>query len=99
MSKPRQRTQRAAASAADDVTPAPLHLDLAAQALMEGWTRQQVIAALIARIQRDERYLAYRKAYNRRTSYDEQVQADMRALALATVWLQDDQSSQEKQAR
>jgi hypothetical protein len=79
--------------ASDDTTViahAP-HLDLAAQALVDGWTRAQVISALIGRIQRDERYLAYRKACNRRTSYDGQVQADMCALALAAVWLEEDE--------
>jgi hypothetical protein len=64
-----------------------LHLDLAAEALLDGWTREQVIAALIGRIKRDQGYLAYRKACNRRTSYDSQVQQDMRALALAACWL------------
>jgi hypothetical protein len=32
--------------------------------------------------------LAYRKACNRRTSYDDQVLADLRALALAVVLLE-----------
>lgn len=65
----------------------PLHVDLAAEAVLEGWTREQVIDTLISRISRDRRYLAYRKACNRRTSYDDQVQQDMRALALAACWL------------
>jgi hypothetical protein len=34
-----------------------------------------------------ERLEAYRKACNRRTSYDDQVQQDMRAFALAACWL------------
>lgn len=63
------------------------HLDLAAEALIDGWTREQVIAALISRVKRDQGYLAYRKACNRRTSYDSQVQQDIRALSLAAVWL------------
>src|SRR6476620_9566813 len=63
------------------------HLDLAAEALLDGWTREQVITALIGRVKRDQGYLAYRKACNRRTSYDGQVQQDMRALSLAAVWL------------
>src|SRR5689334_1404300 len=64
------------------------HLDLAAEALLDGWTREQVIAALIGRVKRDQGYLAYRKACNRRTSYDSQVQQDIRALSLAAVWLE-----------
>ena len=52
------------------------HLDLAAE-------------ALISRVKRDQGYLAYRKACNRRTSYDSQVQQDIRALSLAAVWLED----------
>jgi hypothetical protein len=67
----------------------PLHLALAGEALLEGWTRERVIAALIGRIRRDEGYLAYRRACGRRTGYDEQVQADMRALALAACWLEE----------
>ena len=46
------------------------YLHLAAEALLDGWTREQVITALIGRIKRDQGYLAYRKACNRRTSYD-----------------------------
>jgi hypothetical protein len=65
------------------------HVELASEALLEGWTRQHVIAALISRIRRDEGYLACRRATGRHTSYDDQVQADMRALALAACWLED----------
>jgi hypothetical protein len=72
----------------DEVRTSP-HLDLAAEALLDGWTREQVIAALIGRVKRDQGYLAYRKACNRRTSYDSQVQQDMRALALAAVLLEE----------
>jgi hypothetical protein len=78
-----RRRQRARA---DDAAPA-VHLELAAEAVLNGWTREQVIEALIGRIQRDQHYLAYRKACNRRTSYDNQVQQDLRALALAAVLL------------
>ncbi len=60
---------------------------------MDGWTREQVIAALIGRIKRDQGYLAYRKACNRRTSYDSQVLHDMRALALAACWLEADRAN------
>src|SRR5689334_10620855 len=69
-----------------------LHLDLAAEALLDGWTREQVIVALISRVKRDQGYLASRKACNRRTSYDGQVQQDMQALALAAVLLGEDTS-------
>ena len=78
----RQRTQRTSAPADAET---PIHVELAAEAVLEGWTREQVIDTLISRIRRDRRYLAYRKACNRRTSYDDQVQQDMRALALAAV--------------
>ena len=54
---------------------------------LRGGHSEQVIDTLISRIRRDRRYLAYRKACNRRTSYDDQVQQDMRALALAACWL------------
>src|SRR5260370_39754045 len=66
----------------------PLHVALAGEALLEGWTRERVIAALIGRVRRDGGDLAYRRACGRRTGYDEQVQADMRALALAACWLE-----------
>jgi hypothetical protein len=68
---------------------------LASEAILQGWTRQQVIAALISRIRRDEGYLAYRLATGRRTTYDDQVKADMRALALAACRLEDE-SQQER---
>jgi hypothetical protein len=48
-----------------------------------------VIAALIGRIKRDQSYLAYRRACNRRTSYDSWVQQDIWALALAACWLEE----------
>jgi hypothetical protein len=75
-----------------------MHVGLAADALLDGWTREQVIAALIGRIKRDHGYLAYRKACNRRTSYDSQVQQDMRALSLAVVWLAEETPSAEGKA-
>ena len=79
--KPTRQRNKGASVPADAET--PLHVELAAEAVLEGWTREQVIDTLISRISRDRRYLAYRKACNRRTSYDDQVQQDMRALALA----------------
>ena len=51
-------------------------------------SREQVIEAIIKRIRRDEAHLAYRSASGRRTSYDDLVTADLRALALARCWLQ-----------
>lgn len=63
------------------------YVDLAGEALLSGMTREQVITQLVSRIKRDQGYLAYRKACNRRTTYDDRVLADMRALALAAVLL------------
>src|SRR5262245_54459145 len=63
------------------------YLDLAGEALLAGMTREQVIAQLASRIRRDQGYLAYQKACNRRTRYDDQVQQDLRALALAACLL------------
>lgn len=71
---------------ADGETP-PTYLQLAGDALLAGLTREQAIAGLISHIRRDQGYLAHRKACNRRTSFDDQVQQDMRALALAAVLL------------
>jgi hypothetical protein len=68
----------------------PRHLALASDALVEGWTRERVIAALVDRIRRDGGYLVYRRASGRRTSYDELVAADLRVLALAACWLKDE---------
>ena len=67
----------------------PTYVQLAGDALLGGMTREQAIAGLISRIKRDQGYLAYRKACNRRTSYDDQVRQDMRALALAAVLLEE----------
>src|SRR5262245_26824804 len=64
-------------------------LDLAGEALLAGMTREQVIAHLVSRIQRDQGYLAYRRATGRRTSYDDHVHRDLRALALAACWLEE----------
>lgn len=82
----RQRNTRTSAPVAAET---PVHLELAAEAVLEGWTHEQVIDTLISRISRDRRYLAYRNACNRRTSYDDEVQRDMRALALAACWLEE----------
>jgi hypothetical protein len=79
--------------APEQEAPAPTpvdHLDLA-----DGWTREQVIHALIVRVHRDSSYLAFRKATNRRNGYDAQIQQDMRALSLAAVWLQGDREEPE----
>ncbi|HEV8192304.1 MAG TPA: hypothetical protein VGP82_12625, partial [Ktedonobacterales bacterium] len=67
----RQRTQQTGAQAHAETL---IHVELAAEAVLEGWTHERVIDRLIGRIRRDRRYLAYRKACNRRTSYDDQVQ-------------------------
>jgi hypothetical protein len=64
--------------------------ELAAEALADGWTREQVVHALIVRVSYDARYLAFRRATNRRTGYDAQVQQDMLAISLAAVWLEND---------
>lgn len=85
--KPTRPRNKRASAPADTET--PIHLELAAEAALEGWTREQVLDMLVSRISRDRRYLAYRKACNRRTSYDDQVQQDMRALALAICWLEE----------
>lgn len=77
----------------DMPTPPVNHLDLAADALADGWTREQVMRALIVRVHRDTSYLAYRKASNRRTGYDAQVQQDRLALSLAAFWLAEDEIS------
>jgi hypothetical protein len=65
----------------------PGYLVLAREATLAGLTRERVITALLSRIRRDEGYLAYRKAVKRHTSYDEQVEADLRAMALAICYL------------
>jgi hypothetical protein len=82
-----QARQRYQPLAADTET--PVHVELAAEAVLDGWTRERVIDALIGRIRRDRGYLAYRKACRRHTGYDDQVQQDLRALALAICWLSD----------
>jgi hypothetical protein len=65
----------------------PRYLALAREAALAGLTREQVITALQSRIRRDAGYLAYRKAVKRHTTYDEQVEADLRAMALAICYL------------
>jgi hypothetical protein len=62
-------------------------LDLAGEAVLAGMTHKLVVAQLISRIRRDERYLAYRRASGRRTRYDDQVRSDLRTRALAVCWL------------
>ena len=64
-------------------------LDLAGEALLAGLSREHVVMALIGRIARDEHSLAYRRACHLHTTYDTQVEADLRAIALAACWLQD----------
>jgi hypothetical protein len=81
MSEKRQR------HTTDADTGSPPHVELAAEALLAGITREQVIARLVSRIRRDEGYLADRKACNRHTRYDDEVTADLHALALAAVLL------------
>jgi hypothetical protein len=67
----------------------PRYLALAREATLSGLTRDRVIAALHSRIRRDEGYLAYRKATGRYTRYDEAVQGDLRAMALAICYLEE----------
>lgn len=67
----------------------PLHIALACEAVLDGWTREHVVTTLISRIRSDQAYLAYRKTCRRKTNYDEKVQRGMRALALAACWLAD----------
>ena len=87
MTEQRQRQQwRVTAITDAEVGPSP-HVELAADALLAGMTREQVIAQLLSRIRRDESYLAYRKACHRHTRYDDEMTADLRALALAAVLL------------
>ncbi len=81
------RTRRHTATPRPEGDTSPTYIQLAGDALLAGMTREQAIAGLISRIKRDQGYLAYRKACNRRTSYDDQVQQDMQALALAAVLL------------
>ena len=81
------RTRRHTATPRADSETPPTYIQLAGDALLAGMTREQAIAGLISRVKRDQGYLAYRKACNRRTNYDDQVQQDMRALALAAVLL------------
>ena len=83
------KTRRHRATPRSGGETSPTYIQLAGDALLAGLTREQAIAGLISRIKRDQGYLAYRKACNRRTSYDDQVQRDMRALALAATWLEE----------
>jgi hypothetical protein len=72
-----------------DPTDEPRYLALAREAAFSGLTRERVITALLGRIRRDEGYLAYRKTAKKHTSYDDQVEADLRALALAICYLEE----------
>jgi hypothetical protein len=83
------RTRRHTATPRPEGDVSPTYLQLAGDALLAGMTREHAIAGLISRIKRDQGYLAYRKACHRRTSYDDQVQHDMLALALAAVLLEE----------
>jgi hypothetical protein len=95
--RPRRRAGKTAAQAprwrSPQATEVERQLELAADALLTGLTREGVIAALIGRITRDEQYLAYRRACRRRTTYDSQVEADLRALALAVCWLGEERAA------
>jgi hypothetical protein len=84
-----QRARRHTAPPRPEGDTPSTHIQLAGDALLAGMTREQAIAGLISRIKRDQGYLAYRKACNRKTSYDDQVQQDMLALALAAVLLEE----------
>lgn len=88
-----QRTRRHTATSRPESDTSPTYIQLAGDALLAGMTREQTIAGLISRIKRDQGYLAYRKACNRKTSYDDQVQQDMLALALAAVLLEESVSA------
>src|SRR5690349_15924765 len=81
------RARRHTATPRPNNDASPTYIQLAGDAVLSGMTREQAIAGLISRIKRDQGYLAYRKACNRRTSYDDQVTSDIRALALAAVLL------------
>jgi hypothetical protein len=74
------QTRRHTATPRPEGDPSPTYIQLAGDALLAGMTLEQAVAGLISRIKRDQGYLAYRKACNRRTSYDDQVQQDMRVL-------------------
>lgn len=89
MTRTKQARQRTKGTRAPADAETPLHVELATEAVLEGWTHEQVVDTLISRISRDRRYLTYRKACNRRTSYDDEVQQDMQALAIAICWLQE----------
>jgi hypothetical protein len=67
----------------------PRYLALAQEGALSGLTQQRVITALHNRIWRDEGYLSYRKAAKKHTSYDDQVEADLRAIALAICYLEE----------
>jgi hypothetical protein len=89
------RTRRHTATPQLEGETSPTYVQLAGDALLAGMTREQAIAGLISRIKRDQGYLGYRKACNRRTSYDDQVQQDIRTLALAAVLLEETTTSRQ----
>lgn len=65
-------------------------IELATEALRDGLDRGAVIRALLSRMRRDEAYLRYRQGRGLHTSYDDQVAADLRALALAACYLEEE---------
>jgi hypothetical protein len=65
-------------------------LELSAEAMLEGLDRGALVWALLARIRRDEAYLHYRRGKGTRTRYDEQTEHDLRVLALAACYLEED---------
>lgn len=74
-------------------TSSATYLELAADGALAGLTRAQVVDALIGRIERDVHYLTYCRACRRHTRYDDQVTADLRALALVACWLSESSAS------
>ncbi len=72
-------------------------IELVSSALKAGWTRERVVLALLAKIQRDQKYLAYRQRTGRHTSFDEITEADLPVLALAASWLSEDTTSEADQ--
>lgn len=94
-----QPTRRHTATPRPNNEASPTYLQLAGDALLAGMTREQAIAGLISRIKRDQGYLAYRTACNRKTRYDYQVLRDMQALALAAMLLGERDNPSELGAR
>jgi hypothetical protein len=65
-------------------------LELSSEAMLEGLNRGALVWALLTRIRRDEAYLRYRHGKGTRTRYDEQTEQDLRVLALAACYLEED---------